>query len=93
MKITKLNDTSTINSRVLVDTFSAVHSFLVGPVQKPLLLSLNGAKPDTLYFTAEYYSIGCCGSGVLLSNVRLNSLYLTEKFDASKQGAILIIPK
>ena len=93
LKITQLNDTSTINFRVLVDTLSATHSFLVGPIGKPLLLSLNGAKPDTLRFTYEFYAIGCCGTGALLSNVKLNSQPVIAKFDAYKDNAVLIITK
>ena len=93
LKITRLDDTSTINFRVLVDTLSASHSFRVGPIAKPLLLSLNGAKPDTLRFSYEYYGIGCCGVGAMLSDVKLNSQPIVAKFDASKDNAILVITK
>jgi hypothetical protein len=57
------------------------------------LLSLNGAKPDTLRYNYELYQVGCCGTSALLSNVKLNSQPVIAKFDAAKDNAILVIQK
>lgn len=86
LKISDLQH-DTLPFHIYVDTISA--SFRVAGTKagdNTLLLTIDGAKPDTLRYKASFYSLSCCSTGAVMTGVYLNSQLVTQQFDAGNGG-------